>query len=691
MSFEKVTRYQMRRTIAPWRMQETIDEAVEFCKENGIEEIIWKIDAEEISHGLPTLEMIGKYLPALKASKQKLADAGIVMSINPWVTQGMRDAGWDLRQTFPDFEWITDITGISARSQACPLSPAWREWLVAAYRMYAGVGPKVLWIEDDFRVHRHRPVTVACFCQRHIRGFSEKVGRPFTRESLAAEILKTGEPSPVRKQWFEFVGGVMCDVMELLAGRIYGEFPEVQLGLMCSDPRMHASEKRDWDRLMKAVRGPHKNAIIRPSMGNYFETTVRGLYSAREVASSTIKCVREPVYPCSELENYPFSEFSKSKRFTRGQVLLSTAMGCPSVTLNVFDHGGTPISQQPGWGKVLKDARPMVDAIAEAFAPGGVERGVGMLMPEDGAEHVHLSTGQGFYDLMMEPEYWAEAIQALGASVTWEKSDVVAVTGQRIRSYKNELDALFAKGILLDLCAMQALTSMVGAARVRELTGVTLNGSFKRAERPTSLEAITDPEFGGPTGADDPANAGRKDSPARHVTIDHVGLTTKIGDFTAAGARVISHQMDADLERLLPGFMVFENSLGGRVAVCPYDLTNVSYPWFLNWHRRGQILAILRWLFRGKLPLEVAAGAYAIPIRTDYPTHVAVAVSNASLDPWESVTLELAMEKKPQRVLHLQTDGRWNEITAHRWDAGLLTVEAAVQIECADMAVFKIE
>ena len=46
-------RYMLRRTLFPWKFAETIDEAVRFAAEFGVDEIIWKIDTEEFSHGLP--------------------------------------------------------------------------------------------------------------------------------------------------------------------------------------------------------------------------------------------------------------------------------------------------------------------------------------------------------------------------------------------------------------------------------------------------------------------------------------------------------------------------------------------------------------------------------------------------------------------------------------------------------------
>jgi hypothetical protein len=110
-------RYMLRRTMAPWKFQETIDEAMDFARAYGVDEIIWKIDTEEFSHGLPTLELIRGYVPWLIKSREQLAAVGVSMSINPWVTQGMRDAGWDNRQVHPDMEWLTDISGLAAKSQ----------------------------------------------------------------------------------------------------------------------------------------------------------------------------------------------------------------------------------------------------------------------------------------------------------------------------------------------------------------------------------------------------------------------------------------------------------------------------------------------------------------------------------------------------------------------------------------------
>ncbi|MCL2646989.1 MAG: hypothetical protein FWD61_08280 [Phycisphaerales bacterium] len=692
---EHFNRYHLRRTLFPWKFRETIEEVLAFAKTATVEEVIWKMDTEDISHGLPTLERVRGLLPALNESRERFAEVGIAMSINPWVSQGMRDAGWDLRAVFPDFEWITDITGIQAKSQACPLGPAFREWLAEEYELYASTRPRVLWIEDDFRVHRHRPVTVACYCQRHVQEFSRKIGRPFTRETLAAEVLRPGEPSPVRAQWFDFIGDVMCDVVELLAKRVYGKYPDVRLGLMCNSPEVSASEHRHWDRMMEALAGHHSRVTVRPGMGMYTSHNLHDIYAARYNVAGTLNNVRRPAHACTEVENYSYSRFCKSLRVTRTQILLSAALRCPSMTLNLYDHCGTPLRAEPQYGKLLAETRPMLDQIVAAFPIDGIERGVRMLSPENGSAYVHLQTGQKFHNLILRPEPWAETLQNFGNSITWSTSPVVAVCGQRIRPYRNNLEQLFSNSTFLDLGAIEVLREMVGAERLRQLTGITLNSVFQRRDRIASMEAMSDPEFGGPFGAEDPANAGGK-IPAKHVTIDTAGLLTRIGDFTpGAAVRVVSWMMNADLERMLPAFMLFENSLGGRVAICPYDLhffPEEHGPWFVNWHRQQQISRIVNWLFRGKTPLQVEGGAYALPIRTDYPDHTSLAIFNLSLDPWEKAVLRLAMDCEPRGVSRLKTDGQWEAVTTVRWDAatGCLTIESALPIEYGDAAVFRI-
>jgi hypothetical protein len=644
-------RYMLRRTLFPWKPQETIDEAVSYCREYGIDEVVWIIDTEEFSHGLPTLERIRSFLPWLDKARDQLREAGIVSSINPWVTMGMRDAGWDLRRVFPDFDWLTDIDGTQTKSQACPLNPAFREWLATAYELYADTRPRYLWIEDDIRVHNHRPARFTCFCPKHLAAFAERTGRHWTLVELREEILRPGPPSPLRGQWLDFVGDAVAEVLELLQERVYARSKETTLALMCSGPSMHAMERRDWDRVLKAVAGPRPYVAIRPCMGNYSETSPQGLYGSRQRLSGTLACVRQPFHSCTEIENWPFSRFSKSARFTRAQVLLSAALRSQSMTLNIHDHLGTPLMDEPQYGEALRSARPIVDALVEACPPGGREPGFRMLHPEDGPRHKTLRAGATFGDLSMGEENWAMPLQALGLPVTWQESNVVAVSGQKLEGFSPaEIRAFFKGGVLLDLSALETLQHL-GLAE--ELAGVTVEISFIRIERETPAEELTDPAFGGP---------------GRYMTVDHIPLRVRIGQLKPAPeARVISHFVNADRERVLPGIVLTENGVGGRVAVVPYDMSDEVRPWFLNWHRQRQFTALARWLFRDDLPLLVEGGAYPLPIRVDHDGRAVITVFNLSQDDWPGVSCELTFARPVSTISRLAENGNWIALGVDEW------------------------
>ncbi len=669
------TRFMLRRTLFPWKMEETVLEVVRYCTDFDVDEIIWKIDTEEFSHGLPELDRIRAYLPWLNQSRDMLFALGVGMSINPWVTQGMRDAGLNNRAVHPDFEWMTDITGVQANAIACPRSPGWRQWIKEAYALYASTRPRVLWIEDDIRIHGHRPVAWACFCERHLREFGDRLGRAFTREELAAEILRPGAPSPVRAAWLAFEGEAIHSILKEVADAVHAVSPDTHVGLMTSAPWAHAMEIRDWDAVLDALRGDHSFVTVRPCMGNYQENSPRGLYDSWQLVAGTLACLRQPVHACTEIENWPFTRFSKSVRFTRAQILLSAALRCPSMTFNMYDHVGTPLYEEPQYGVMLKEVRARADALAGTYLPEGVDRGIGILQPEDGGRHKRLEPNARYGDLSMNREHWAMPLQALGFSMTYEASDVIAISGKRLEAYAERLEPIFSRGVLLDLSALECLLALGRA----DLVGVQLAETFQRRDRATPAEEPLDPEFGG--------------SPGTYMTVDHLGLAARVGRIVPGpAARAVSRLVNPDREPVQPAFVLSENALGGRVALCPYEIGYGAATWFLNWHRRRQMTAILRWLFRGRLPLAVDGVAWPLPMRTDFGNAIYLSVMNLSLDDWHTMTLAVNDRGARRRAAILRPGGAWHPHgDVESEPDGALTLRFREMVQPLDMITVRLD
>jgi hypothetical protein len=300
-----------------------------------------------------------------------------------------------------------------------------------------------------------------------------------------------------------------------------------------------------------------------------------------------------------------------------------------------------------------------------------------MLHHEQAGKFTHLKPGATFADISPGDESWAFVLQPMGMPVTWEESGVVAASGHKLRAFAGRLDELFAGGVLLDLTALETLIDMGRG----DLAGVRLVSTFMRKERETPVEELIDPAFGA--------------EPERnYMTVDQVGLEARVGELEPlAGSRVISRFVNADRKPVGSAFILNENALGGRVAVCPYDLTIGSRTWLLNWHRKRQLTAVVDWLFRGNLPLTVAGGAWPLPIRTDFADRIMVSVMNASLDDWPEVEATVHTTRKVVRVSRLDETGKWIALPASdvTREGERVRFTSRAPLATLDLATFRIE
>ena len=88
--------YALRRTLVKWRFDESLADLLDFCESSRVDEVIVKCDTEEFSHGIPSVEWLADYQPMLVKARDALNAAGVVYSLNPWVTLVHGDRGWDL-------------------------------------------------------------------------------------------------------------------------------------------------------------------------------------------------------------------------------------------------------------------------------------------------------------------------------------------------------------------------------------------------------------------------------------------------------------------------------------------------------------------------------------------------------------------------------------------------------------------
>jgi len=459
-------------------------------------------------------------------------------------------------------------------------------------------------------------------------------------------LLAPNEPHSYRKIWLDLNREAMTEVVGFLERCVHEVSPNTKLGLMCSAPTSHAIEGRDWAAFTSALAGDQP-LVARPCMSNYNEESPRGLYEAEHYFRLTQHCLGNDVIVQTEIENVPFTQYSKSTKFTFLQCALSFIFSADGVTMNLYDHMGTPMSMAPEFGDMLKHGKPYLNALAER-CQGGKASGIQLLHSQDGSYFVKLDEGADYADLSADGHAWRKALEPLGFPVTFDISSVVALSGQVIRALsKDQIVSILSAGALIDLSALRCLEEMGHG----DLLGVSIKREFHKCDEPIAAEEYHNSDFGG------------SEKTYLTLTLPDLGGDAKMAELELSPhAQMVSRMVDPDTNILYPFLTLFENSLGGRVAVFPIDIEYCAGAAFLNPYRKAQFDNVLTWLSRGRVPMQVSGGAYPLPFRIDHGDYSVVGAFNLTLDDWPKVSFRLyAGGKMPSRIEYLDVVGVWRE------------------------------
>jgi len=439
--------------------------------------------------------------------------------------------------------------------------------------------------------------------------------------------------------------------------------------LMSSGPRVHALEGRRWPEFAAAM-ADGQPFYSRPPMGNYSESSLRGFYYSHDSIKLTRYVLPVETIEQTEVENVPFTRYSKSVAFTFIEMAISFAYGSHGVTLNLFDHAGTPMESEPEFGRLLRERKPFLEALAQRAQEPGHYRGVQLLHHERAGYVKKLRSGDGYPKLMEDGEVLMQALESHGIATTYEDSPVIAATGQQLRAFSDdEIRRFLARGVLVDASAAGVLFERgfgaeIGLDAWQPPEFLDRLGAF-------SAEEYFNPEFGG------------AEKKFLTLTIPSLGGRP---DFSilqpVPAAQIISRIVDPDATRHHVGSYAFENKLGGRVVVLALDLATAYGVAFNHPFRLEQLQQMVRWLGRGKIALLVRGGVFPLAFRKDLANETLLGLFNLSLDAWENVVFELSDSRKIRQIGQLTPDGAWIQAS----DIALEQTETTYLIK-ADQAV----
>lgn len=448
--------YTLRLAMVPdFHEQERAEALLSFCREAEIDDVAFILWAEELNTGHPTPEEVEPWLRMVERMKPRLAAQGVTTSLNPWVSLLHEDRGRVLKAG-QKFRLMVDPDGRTATATACPLCPVWREHLRQQYERLARLHPRIIWVDDDFRLHNHSPLQWGgCFCELHLQEYSRRAGRAVKREEFVQGVLQPGAPHPFRRIWLDTSRETMVDLARMLGQAVRRVAPETQVGLMSSSPAVHCVEGRDWERVLRGLSAGQA-PVNRPHLPSYVEATGPDyLWNFSRISRLSAAMVPPDTLLYPELENWPHSRFSKSRTFTRFQIESASALGAAGITMDIFDLLGNGAMPQEGYAQVLVQAKALAKRLRELKLEPWRETGVQILFNPKASYSLWTEKGRSLSELAPDESFWAGFLGVMGIAQTYrewngQRQDVLAISGQYCRGLKEEqVQELVSKNVVL--------------------------------------------------------------------------------------------------------------------------------------------------------------------------------------------------------------------------------------------------
>lgn len=395
--------------------QERIDDLVNHCKTFGFDNVMLMLNTEEFNLGHITISEAKPWIEMFKKASQKLRDNGISVSLNNWIEIGHCDRGRGLKEG-QDFTLFTDINGKKSSMVACPLCENWRAYQTELIRYFVReLEPDTYWIEDDFRIHNHAPLSdIGCYCERHMALYNKKLGTNYTREEFIKKVFAKGECNPERQAFLDVNRETMVELADVLSRAVKQERPETDIALMSSRPFSHALEGRDWVSLFDALSqgGKRINRIHLP----YGELNGKEYIYKFNCISMGIRALSggDDVIILPETEHGTSSTYLKSARFLRFGLESSIPLVTSGMTYSIYDFVGNGVRDSFGYGKVIKELKPYMQAILDLGLHFSCLSGI--VIPLDEKVCYRRSIQKDYFDLQPFEYDIAATVSAWGIS-----------------------------------------------------------------------------------------------------------------------------------------------------------------------------------------------------------------------------------------------------------------------------------
>ncbi len=541
---------------------------------------------------------------------------------------------------------FTGADGTERAFTACPGEEDFRRDLAAKAAAFAKEArPFLHLMEDDFRYWG-----LGCFCENHLRRFSELTGVVRGRKALVRALREPGEEGrKVQMAWHRLQVSDLVATARAVSAAVEAVSPETRVGLCAPG----GFPERETAEIARALAGKHRPVVrwYGSFYGYDFPVQTSGrLFSAqwaRENLSSEIEYMYE-ADPC------PRTRFYASAARMEALISSTLAAGFCLPLFQALVSRDDALETAPDYLDMHGRRLDRFLAIKKEASKGRL-RGVQAWFDSD----MRVGGMGGDAKRPLDPEAWYRAVNRLGIPVTMADAPVKLFCGHHaFRTMDGAaVTNVLSGGAFLDGAAAEALTERGFA----DLLGVKASPRDKidfNGERLVSKsESVTYPcAFHQNYGLDGCAVSRLEPAGARNLT-----------EFSGGGR----HQ---------PAITYFENAAGGRVAVMAVNLADCKSSNIFNFSKRDLLVRIFRRLGGERtVPARVIDRANVTLLANDDGERLFLHAMQLSCDPADSFTLEVAPPYAGGRV-EILDGAEWRPVVAE-WNGALTTVRPAEPVK----------
>ena len=603
------------------------------------------------------------YMPAHNADEQRhwaewmkttvrpaLQNINVSYQLNFQMILGATSYDSDMRS---DYEWdcMVNQYGDETLGSPCNLSEKFRDIMGGMLELWASTKPDIIWIDDDFRMHNHGLKTPRgdcdfyCYCDIHLDRFAEFTGKRYSRAEVLDEVLKPGLPSKLRSQWREFLGNSMTETAGWINRCIHNISPRTRIALMTSVPDVHSTEGRNWHELLKSLCGDYI-PMTRPMSGLYTGTTVSikqnvCTYKYMSQSMATLKRIfgNSGIEFGPELENTRFTTWSKSVANSQYVMILGQLLGSPQITLSLNDLDGSPIDHEPTTMPLLRGMKPKLAALAELNLRHWQPHGVIFIDDEQSAAKVQVSENAKVQDLGLIRD-WEDILLQCGIPA-YHASCAEAAAGRNVvvlEGYTawlpsdDELKIIMSGSVLLDADAAFVVQQRGFGAYLGVHIGE--KQSFGCLAEKYRIGTINKTDLRIPYRSD------------------------RWRQTELQGAEITSEFIDSQ-NNYYPASMIYENTLGGRLAVYN-NIGDMSPMGVFGDHARLEWLHnVLNWLSEQEFPVLAKIPHHALTICRERNDETLLALANLGTDMLKNLSFDICKSEEIGNIEMLTGAGEW--------------------------------